>query len=167
MSAALEQLYEDVHRQTRRLDAVHADRLQCRRGCSACCIDGLTVYEVEACNIRTHHAALLAEGKPHPAGACAFLDEEGACRIYAQRPYVCRTQGYPLRWLEDQDEEDGETVVELRDICPLNEKEGAPIETLDAADCWSIGPFEARLAKLQFEADGGAMKRVALRDLFG
>ncbi|MFH1568638.1 MAG: YkgJ family cysteine cluster protein, partial [Gemmatimonadota bacterium] len=94
-------------------------------------------------------------------GACAFLDAEGACRIYPQRPYVCRTQGLPLRWL---DEVDGATV-ELRDICPLNE-EGVPIEELDAAACWTIGPAEGALAEFQARADGGQGRRVALRGLF-
>ena len=36
-----------------------------------------------------------------------------------------------------------------------------------AADaCWTLGPFEGRLASLQHARDGGAMRRVALRDLF-
>lgn len=137
-------LHAELDRATRRLYVLHAERLQCRRGCSSCCVDGLTVFEVEAEPIRLKHAALLAEGVPHPEGACAFLDEEGGCRIYAERPYVCRTQGLPLRWL---DEVDGE-IVEMRDICPLNEV-GDPVEHLAEEDCWTLGPFEERLAKLQ------------------
>lgn len=125
-------------------------------------MDGLTVFEVEAENIRCYHADLLAEGAPHPEGACAFLDEAGACRIYEHRPYVCRTQGLPLRWIEERS--DG-NLVELRDICPLNAN-GPPVEALPAEECWSIGPFEERLAKLQATADGGKLRRVALRSLF-
>ena len=100
-------------------EAKHAAQvLRARRG------DQITVFEVEAEVIRRHHADLLAEGEPHAEGACAFLDGEGACRIYEHRPYVCRTQGLPLRWLEELD---GETV-ELRDICPLNDEDD-PIGT--------------------------------------
>ena len=155
-------LHAEVERETRRLAVLHAERLTCRRGCSACCVDGLTVFEVEAEPIRVAHAELLATGVPHAEGACAFLDREGACRIYAERPYVCRTQGLPLRWIEPRD--DG-PPVELRDICPLNEG-GHPIELLPAEECWTLGPLEERLARLELAAHGAASGRVALRELF-
>jgi Fe-S-cluster containining protein len=153
-------LHADVGRATRRLSVVHAARLHCEKGCSGCCVDDLTVFEVEAQNIRRHHASLLAAGVPHVVGACAFLDPDGACRIYAERPYVCRTQGLPLRWIEERDG----GAVELRDICPLNEAGGA-IEELEADACWSVGPIEERLARLEL-AVGPAAERVRLRDLF-
>lgn len=158
----LEQVYEQLGEMTGRLDEVHAARLQCRNGCHSCCVDDITVFEIEAGNIRRHHGELLADGTPHAKGVCAFLDENGACRIYEHRPYVCRTQGYPLRWLEENADEMG---VEMRDICPLNDT-GAPIEGIDAEECWTIGPFEEFLAQLQETADGGQRKRVRLRDLF-
>ena len=139
----------------------HGDRLKCRRGCSDCCVDEISVFEIEADRIRTNNGALLREEAPHPAGACAFLDPDGACRIYEDRPYTCRTQGLPLRWLEDAA---GGEVVELRDICPLNE-EGAPLEELDESDCWTIGPFEGELAEAQKRTSGG-LERVRLRELF-
>src|ERR1017187_2639898 len=86
-------LYAALDRETLRLHVLHAERLQCRRGGSSCCVDELTVFDVEAESIRRHHADLLRTGTPHVQGACAFLDGEGACRIYPQRPYVCRSQG--------------------------------------------------------------------------
>lgn len=139
----------------------HGARLRCRSGCHDCCSDGLTVFALEAAVIERHHGELLANGAPHAEGACAFLDEAGACRIYAQRPYVCRTQGLPLRWLEQDD--DG--PAEVRDICPLN-AEGAALEELTADECWTLGPFEERLGTRQALLDGGAGTRVALRSLF-
>jgi hypothetical protein len=116
------------------------------------------VFEVEAERIRAAHGELLRSGRPHPPGACAFLGDAKECRIYPDRPYVCRTQGLPLRWLDD----DG---VERRDICPLNEA-GEPLETLASDECWSLGPAEERLRRLQAAADGGALRRIALRSLF-
>ncbi len=126
-------------------------------------MDDLTVFDVEATEIRRQHAVLLATGTPHTEGSCAFLDDEGACRIYEERPYVCRTQGLPLRWIESNDGEDA-TAIELRDICPLNEND-EPIETIAAADCWTLGPVEERLALLQFD-EPDRSKRVRLRSLF-
>jgi uncharacterized protein len=155
-------LHAEMDRQIGPLHVLHAKRLQCRKGCCGCCIDGLTVFEVEAEGIRRHHPELLAEGVPHPEGACAFLDDVGACRIYEQRPYVCRTQGLPLRWIEERS---GGNRVELRDICPLNE-DGPPVESLPAEECWSIGPFEGRLARMQAAAADGELRRVSLRSLF-
>lgn len=155
-------LYEDVNRLAAQVAVDHGPRLKCCRGCSQCCVDDLTVFEIEAEHIRTAHQAVLAQQSPHPTGACAFLDMEGACRIYADRPYVCRTQGLPLRWIDEDDQGD---FVELRDICPLNE-DGPPIEELDEEACWTIGPTEERLARLQFEFGEGRMTRVPLRSLF-
>jgi len=160
-AARLAAIYAQVEAEAGALHRRHAARLQCRRGCSGCCVDGITVFEVEAENIRRHGAELLRRGTPHPEGRCAFLDGDGACRIYAHRPYVCRTQGLPLRWLEERD---GATV-ELRDICHLNEV-GEPIENLSAEECWTLGPVEGALAQEQADIDGDQLRRVALRSLF-
>lgn len=150
----LDQLHGDVDRAAARVAETHAARLQCRRGCFDCCVDGITVFAVEAEKIRNGAPELLATATPHPAGRCAFVGAEGECRIYEYRPYVCRTQGLPLRWIDE------DAAAELRDICALND-EGQPIETLAADDCWTLGPFEERLARMQ--PDG---RRVALRSLF-
>ena len=158
----LRALHDEVDARAGELALRHVGRLRCGRGCSACCQDGLTVFEVEAERIRRAHADLLEHGAPHAPGACAFLDADGACRVYADRPYVCRTQGLPLRWVgEDADGQIGEQ----RDICPLNE-EGPPLTELSEDACWTIGPIEGRLAAIESAQDGGALRRVALRSLF-
>ena len=154
-------IHSEVDARVRRLLLVHGGRLQCRRGCASCCIDDLTVFEVEARRIRERCSDVLASA-PHPPGACAFLDGEGVCRIYEHRPYVCRTQGLPLRWFSTG--VDGNTV-ELRDICERNEP-GVPIESLPDDSCWRVGPVEAQLAELQSSADPGPPRRTRLRDLF-
>lgn len=153
---ALRALYDEVDERAASLEAVHEARLNCRRGCADCCVDELTVFALEADNIQSRHAAVLADAPRRP-GACAFLDEAGGCRIYVDRPYVCRTQGLPLRWEEDD--------AEYRDICPLNE-EGPPLVQIGAEQCFTLGPFEGRLAELMRQYGGGRMTRVALRDLF-
>jgi len=153
------------------LEKLHRERLQCKRGCADCCVDDITVYEVEADRIRRQHAALLESGMPHAPGACAFLDGEGACRIYEDRPYVCRTQGLPLRWAAE-DEAGG--VVERRDICELNVSESQPLVDVDPNHCWTLGPAETKLQQIEALHEGsaqdvepGELRRVRLRDLFG
>lgn len=158
-------LHREVDALAAGLTATHGARLACRSGCSGCCRDDLSVFEVEAERIRARQPAVLAE-PPGPEGSCAFLDGAGRCRIYPDRPYVCRTQGLPLEWF------DGEGL--RRDICELNDGERAPggvdLVQLPSEACFELGPFEARLATLQAERQGvrpGAeLRRVALRSLF-
>ena len=155
-------LHERVDKKAGSLARLHGTRLQCRRGCTDCCVDDLTVHPIEAHRIRSYHAQLLQTGTPHAVGRCAFLDAEGSCRIYAHRPYVCRTQGLPLLWFTET--EDGEDIVEERDICPLN-ADGPPLRQLPPEDCWLIGPTELELQRLQ-DVQPGPQGRIALRDLF-
>jgi len=159
--AELAALHHRVDAEAGALARRHAGRLRCRRGCAGCCHDGLTVFAVEAERIRAAHRALLREEAPHAPGACAFLHADGACRIYAERPYVCRTQGLPLRWHEPGP--DGR-VVERRDICPENEP-GPPLLALSPDACWRLGPAEAELAAIARRFDPGA-ERIPLRALF-
>ena len=161
--AKLIELHDEVDEATSVLALRHASRLRCRLGCCDCCVDGITVFEIEAERIRRNHAALLANDTPHTEGACAFLDDKGACRIYEDRPYVCRTQGLPLRWLDTNDAGD---TVEMRDICPLNDEPDAPVEQIRAEHCWTVGPFEYRLSRTQVAYRGAPPRRVRLRELF-
>jgi Fe-S-cluster containining protein len=180
--AELLELHREIDEAAAILARTHRTRLRCEMGCASCCVDDLTVWSVEAERIRRSHPDLLRDGEPHPVGACAFLDDRGACRIYADRPSVCRSQGLPLRILFE--DEAGE-IAEHRDICPLNLEGGAGLEELAEEDCWLVGPFELRLAAIEarFSAAreaggerGGEMgdrptgerddARVALRELF-
>ena len=155
----LRALHAEVDREAQNITARLGDRLRCGPGCTECCQDDLTVFDVEALRIRAEFPEVLA-AMPAPVGRCAFLDADNRCRIYPARPYVCRTQGLPLRWL---DELDGRTV-EYRDICPLND-EGPPLETLPSTDCFTLGPVEEKLRQLQTELSG-ALDRTPLRALF-
>ncbi|MEM7244086.1 MAG: YkgJ family cysteine cluster protein [Acidobacteriota bacterium] len=160
--AELLALHDEVDAESARLAETLGPRLRCGRGCHDCCADELSVFAVEAELIRERHADLLATGTPHPVGACAFLDDEGSCRVYESRPYRCRSHGLPLRWIEPGPDD---IPVEHRDICPLNEDGDPPLVELDETSCWTLGPVEGRLAALQHETTGD-LRRVALRSLF-
>jgi Fe-S-cluster containining protein len=159
----LRDLHEEVDDEAHALAKIHSERLQCRRGCSACCLDDLTVTRIEAERIRRAHPDLLRNERPHPVGGCAFLDGQGGCRVYEDRPYVCRSQGLPLRIVFENDA--GE-IEERRDICSLNLEGGPPLESLDEDDCWLIGPFELRIGQLDDRLGEADRERIALRDLF-
>ena len=166
-SEPVERFHLAISAMTAPLEHRHRDQMVCRKGCADCCVDGLSVFHVEADLIRKKHQRLLETEAPHPPGRCAFLDAEGACRIYDERPYVCRTQGLPLRWVE---QEAGE-VIECRDVCSLNADQGLEPLAIEAEACWSLGPAEMKLQELQraHEPEAGddlASQRVLLRALF-
>ena len=78
-------------------------QLACRKGCAQCCVAGLSVLPVEALAIEAHAAATGARAPaPRSDGHCAFLDDTGACSIYAARPVLCRTHGLAMRGAAEQ-----------------------------------------------------------------
>lgn len=152
----LQIFYKQLAQETSRLEEIHSNRLKCGNGCAACCIDGISIFSLEAENIRRKNKNHTRTNQTKIPGKCTFLSVDNSCTIYESRPYVCRTQGLPLRWIEEK--------IEYRDICPLNE-EGEPIENLAAVDCFTFEDFEKKLALLQIQFDEGLMDRVKLRDL--
>ncbi|MFN3341119.1 MAG: YkgJ family cysteine cluster protein [Flavobacteriales bacterium] len=155
----LNRFYQALQPDIDRLETAHASKMQCKKGCHACCIDDLVVFGVEAANIIKHYSALVQNEKPHPKGKCAFLNKEGACRIYNVRPFVCRTQGLPLKIINQKGNE-------LRDVCPLN-LEGVNLNKIPEKQLLHTNPYEEFLARLQLAVDKGQMERIKLRSLFG
>ncbi len=155
----LADFYDRVDSDVAELERRNAGRLRCKLGCVSCCRDDITVFTVEADEIRAANTGRLRGQAPHPPGACAFLGGDGRCRIYERRPYVCRTQGLPLRWL------DHDARVERRDICPVNE-DGPALETLPPEHCLELGPREDALREIEGERGDGSLERVSLRALF-
>jgi len=153
-------LHAQVDERARRISKALGRDMRCGPGCINCCQDDLTVFEIEALRIRQDYPHVLQQS-PAPKGRCAFLSTDDCCRIYDARPYVCRTQGLPLRWLDESDE----GWVEYRDICPENEGD-PPVETLHEDRCFEIGPAEETLRELQMEISDGELTRVELRKLF-
>ena len=156
----LEILYKKLEAYTQHLSNIHKDRLKCQKGCFSCCVDNLEVLGLEAAYIQQKYPQVLSEEKG-PLGACAFLDGEGACRVYFARPFICRTHGLPLNL---EVEENGQ-VFDILDICELNETE-IPLSDLPEEHILNVKTFEQILLGLQIDADKGSMHRVKLREMF-
>lgn len=162
IARTIEQFYARVDTATQKTcRALEADgyKLKCQKGCCACCRDHLTVTQGEAALIREKFPDVLLE-KPHPSGACAFLDETGACRIYSARPYICRTHGLPLRWTDEDENGDD---CEKRDICEQND--AIDPASLSREQCWTLGLPELQLAQIN-TLTFGEDKRISLRGMF-
>ena len=103
------ELVDDLDVEIQRLNkALPQNILQCRPGCSGCCIP-FSVFSLEAAHIRRH---CLPKGHGRAAGHCSFLEND-RCTIYACRPLLCRTQGLPIGYRGDGG------VVEVS-ACPEN-----------------------------------------------
>ena len=158
---ALKRFYSALDSHIHSIEEKNRSRIHCKKGCFSCCKDDLEVFGIEAEFIRSNEKEFLENASPNAKGMCAFLDAQGACRIYDSRPFVCRTHGVPISYL--QEDEEGE--FELRDICPLNE-EGEPIEELPEEKIFQNTSWEEKLALMQLMADKGEMQREKLRGLF-
>lgn len=167
--AALARLHEATSARFERTLAAVGHLPGCGRGCADCCVDELTVWQIEADHMRAWLIERIQRDpafvlKVGPEGACAFLSE-GRCQVYGARPYVCRSQGAVLRWLED----DGESIRERRETCPVHLR-GVDLERLPEAALFHIGPAEGELVSLatrQLASTGGRglPRRVGLRQL--
>jgi len=119
-SSRYQDLLDKVDAKSKEFHQRYAEQLQCRKGCSSCCLPGLSVFSVERLAIKEWLGARpevveAIQNQTHAASACRFLDKEGACQIYPVRPIICRTQGLPLSFKVDE--------KSRRDVCPLNFEE--------------------------------------------
>lgn len=78
--------------------------LHCRPGCADCCV-AFSVFPLEAAIIAARAADLVAgltAAQPAPAPDVCVLLENGRCRIYPFRPIICRSQGLPLAYVDEE-----------------------------------------------------------------
>ncbi|KAJ1451884.1 hypothetical protein M885DRAFT_528634 [Pelagophyceae sp. CCMP2097] len=156
--AGLKKLYSDIDAKFR----TAAPKLQCRAGCSGCCVGGIRVSKLEAKFIEAHVSdfgfgdlplGVTAKGPQlgprRRKTPCAFLTPAGGCSIYAARPAVCRSHGPAQSWTERGSE------AEYRDVCQLNEASVGDVTALAASRLYDIDAETERLRQLHFPHDGG------------
>ncbi len=104
----------------------YSTSMECKKGCSQCCMTDISVFDIEADRIREYVKTVALDNEKKrqlkslwevktEEGACHFLVDK-QCTIYEARPVICRTQGLPL-FLSTENS---------LDFCPLNFKEGNP-----------------------------------------
>lgn len=114
-------------------------QLQCGPGCDGCCMP-FSVLPIEAAMIAevviTRRVCVESCGE-----GCRLLND-GLCTIYEMRPVICRTQGLPLAYV---DEEAGTIEVSA---CPLNFPDEYP---LSHEELFYMDSFNGRLAQLNVQ----------------
>lgn len=156
-------LYEKVARFETDLGHDAKAKSQCKNGCSKCCYTDISVFEIEASNIRTWFHSLSPERQieirnlwklSRTEGSCAFLRNE-SCTIYEARPLICRTQGLAFKFKID-----GKEFV---DICPLNDE---MIPVLKDKEIINLDLLNMILSQMEKqEAKGIERERTRLEDL--
>lgn len=157
-------LRNEVVRLAERLTERYANHLVCRAGCSACCRHHLSVFKVEADILREAIGRLpedlrerirrqsedvdRLEALGEPVSCPLLVDDR--CAVYESRPLICRTQGLPLLFENEEDEQEV-------DFCPLNFNTPGAIDDLNQD---SLVPLDAinlklALANLQYCIETG------------
>lgn len=150
--ARLRELWAKIERFGRVVEARHGDEMPCRKGCHACCVEGLTVTRVEAeaiveavATLGEEARALLRRNLEAPRGeGCVALDDDGACLVYEGRPLVCRTHGLPLRLKQAR----GLPVLDACNLCFTR----TPLSSLDR----SLVLDQTTLSTILFAIDAAA-----------
>jgi len=158
MSDAYEQLRDEVDRLTRRLSDRYTIHLECRSGCSGCCRHHLSVFRVEADRIARAIAdlpemtreviakqavAVEANEARGEEVSCPLLVED-RCSIYESRPMICRTQGLPLIYETDEEEQEV-------DFCPFNFTAPDAPDDLDEDHLVPLDAINMRLAMINLD----------------
>lgn len=128
----------------------HGKAMRCRPGCADCCRP-FSLLPLEMAVVRQavrelDHPRLeaLKSRVSQESDRCPLL-EEGLCVIYASRPLICRTQGFPLGYVDHEQE-----VVELS-VCPLNFQEQ---QLLEKEALLYMDPLNEQLSRLNAEYGG-------------
>lgn len=169
----IQELYQKLRSFEEQLSAEFKNKLECKNLCSRCCYVDLSVFEVEANNIKEWYSSLPPEQKHEltniwktipqtetknfhgeKALSCVFLKNE-SCTIYEARPLICRTQGLALK-VKIQKED-------FLDICPLNEDALTELRDKDVLNLELLNHLLSLIE--QDDAEGEARARIPLVDL--
>jgi uncharacterized protein len=98
-------LRKELDEEIDRLESIHSNHLACKKRCDLCCMP-FSVFPVEYEVIKEEFEVLLAsetlKEESHSVGTCAFLKNH-SCSIYESRPFICRTHGLPLLYMENEE----------------------------------------------------------------
>ncbi len=95
-----QQFISKVDELTEKLSGLHKDHMQCRKGCDLCCMN-YRIFPVEYFEIQQSLKEKPAQTTESNDDSCIFLKDH-VCQIYEHRPFICRTHGLPLLYLNEE-----------------------------------------------------------------
>ncbi|MFA6900260.1 MAG: YkgJ family cysteine cluster protein [Desulfurivibrionaceae bacterium] len=115
-----QQLLATLDTEVTRIGKMHVAAISCGPGCISCCL-AFSVLPIEAACLRDAIAALpstrqeqLGQKNLTKGGERCPLLIDDLCSIYVARPVICRTQGLPLAYVDEERQ-----TIEVS-ACPLN-----------------------------------------------
>ena len=128
-------LLKKVEEHALNLQKAQPDQILCRPGCSHCCAPDLMLFPIEADLLRENIQNLSERDrltltlhlkrfiKQKEPDQCPLLVDD-LCFAYDGRPTICRVQGLPVKYIDD------ETQSAECDVCFLNFTRGKGLEVL-------------------------------------
>lgn len=168
----IQDLYDKIALFEEKISPSVREQSSCKMGCAKCCYTDISIFEVEAKNLRSWFTSLTDEKKlelksywkepsrqtrsfsGEDVSSCVFLHNE-MCTVYEARPLICRTQGHALNFREG-----AESYV---DICPLNED---MLESIQSSEVMNLDLLNSILSGLEkLDSGNQERKRIRLKDL--
>ena len=98
-------LREELDKEIAYLEKKHNAHMLCKNGCDLCCLP-FSVFPVEFDVIREDMQMELGKlsisTEENATNTCTLLRNH-SCTIYPSRPFICRTHGLPLLYMQDDD----------------------------------------------------------------
>lgn len=104
---AYKALREELDAEIIRLEKQHQKHLACKKGCDLCCMN-FSVFPIEFEVIREEVGGrflpvnLTEHDENQTPASCVFLKNH-LCSIYNSRPFICRTHGLPLLYMNNDE----------------------------------------------------------------
>ncbi|PTN09501.1 YkgJ family cysteine cluster protein [Mangrovibacterium marinum] len=95
-----QQFISQVDELAEKLSTLHHNQMQCRKGCDLCCMN-YRIFPVEYYAIQQSLNDKPVETAGANDNSCIFL-KDSVCQVYAHRPFICRTHGLPLLYLNEE-----------------------------------------------------------------
>ncbi len=109
-------LRNEVDKKVDKLFETHKEHVACKKGCDLCCMDyKILPIEFYAIKNGLEKEGVKIKDNTTKNGECIFLKNH-VCTIYKHKPFICRTHGLPLVFVNNNDEWELST-------CELNFKE--------------------------------------------
>ena len=100
-------LRNQLDKEILRLENKHKNHLACKKGCDLCCLN-FSVFPLEFEVILEETGGIFNplsktnNISPETPASCSFLNNH-SCTIYNSRPFICRTHGLPLLYMNDDE----------------------------------------------------------------
>ncbi|NUN12737.1 MAG: YkgJ family cysteine cluster protein [Myxococcales bacterium] len=147
----------------------YPDEMSCRRQCSGCCHQSLSLTGVEMARVVSAVDRLDNDTRMRlrnrltqklTPDVCPLLEDD-LCIIYDDRPTICRSHGVPIHVTDN-------TGRVVRDVCPLNFSGGGNLNNIPGDFVLDIDRINQILGVIQhLAAQSGEVPtaRLAMRDV--